>query len=288
MAEDIEIKKVMINEKEYPGLLREIKDPPQSLYCIGDISLLKKRCIAVVGSRKTSEYGKWAAYKTGSRMAEHDMTVVSGMALGIDSYAHKGALAKKGSTIAVLGSGIDICYPAANGRLKEQIEKSGLVISEYPKGHPPSFYTFPRRNRIISGLSEAAVVISAGLNSGALITAELAAEQGRDVYAVPGNINSIYNMGSNKLIRDGAIMISKIDDLLDDLGIKRKETDEAEASLGLAEKTVFGLIAENGEVTADYLCRKTGKKSSYISGIVTVLEMKGVVETSSGKIFVAK
>ncbi|HUM55799.1 MAG TPA: DNA-processing protein DprA [Bacillota bacterium] len=288
MSEDVEIKKVMINQEEYPRLLREIKDPPQTLYYRGDISLLKKRCIAVVGSRKTSDYGKWAAYKIGSRMAEHDMTVVSGMAIGIDSYAHKGTLAKKGSTVAVLGCGTDICYPEVNGRLKEQIEKNGLVVSEYPKGHPPSFYTFPRRNRIISGMSEAVVVISAGLNSGALITAELAADQGRDVYAVPGNINSIYNMGSNKLIRDGAIMISKIDDLLDDLSIKRKETEEVEAALGPEEKTVFGLIAENGEVTADYLCRKTGKKSSYISGIVTVLEMKGVVETSSGKIFVAK
>jgi DNA processing protein len=185
MAEDIEIKKVMINEKEYPRLLREIKDPPQSLYCIGDISLLKKRCIAVVGSRKTSEYGKWAAYKTGSRMAEHDMTVVSGMALGIDSYAHKGLLPKK---LYDRSTGIRNRYMLSCGKrqIKRTNRKKRACDLRVSKGHPPSFYTFPRRNRIISGLSEAAVVISAGLNSGALITAELAAEQGRDVYAVPG------------------------------------------------------------------------------------------------------
>lgn len=273
----------------YPQALRLIKDPPQQLYCIGNAALLQLPAFAVVGTRKPTEYGKWVAHKIGQRLAENEVVTVSGMAAGIDSFAHKGALAAGGPTLAVLGCGIDLCFPSSNKRLLEEIKKSGLVISEYPPGHPPAKYTFPRRNRIISGLCRGTVVVEAGTHSGALITAELAAEQGRNVYAVPGNITSPMSLGTNRLLCDGAMPLSTIDDLIEDICGKGYVVDKIFfAHLGAEEKAVVETLAAGGEMSADELSVRLGCPVGRITGIVAVLEMKGMVKNSMGKIFIAK
>ena len=279
---------VALGDPAYPLLLPLISDPPKMLYYIGDLSLASRRCVAVVGSRKTTEYGRWAAFTLSQRLAEHGIVVVSGLAAGIDACSHAGALKAKGKTIAVLGCGIDVCYPASNRKLKEEIENAGLVLSEYPPGQKAAIYTFPRRNRIISGLSEATVVAAAGLHSGSLITAELAEEQGRSVFSLPGNINNIYHLGSNKLIKDGALPLVVLDDILEELGIRPIEQAAVREALSDDEKALVDRLACEGELTVDQLCKTLGKPPSHVNGLVTVLEMKGIVRTSMGKIFVAK
>ena len=275
-------------DKTYPKLLKNIPDPPEKLYCIGDVGLLEGKKLAAVGSRKCSEYGKTTAMRIDDACARYDVALVSGMAKGIDSFAHIGALKAGGKTIAVLGCGVDICYPRENRKLYEQIAEKGLLISELPPGKEPMPYTFPMRNRIISGISDATCVVEAGTGSGALITAERAAVQGRDVFAVPGNINSHYSLGTNKLLTDGAIPIAVIDDIFTGMGISpvlsRYETD----SLGDDEKDVYRTIKENGEVTVDFLCRTLNKPPAFINGIIAVLEIKGLIAYNLGKIFIAK
>ncbi len=280
--------KVSIGEPGYPLLLPLIADPPKQLYYIGDLSLASMRCVSLVGSRKTTEYGRWAAFTLAQRLAEHGIVVVSGLAAGIDACGHAGALKAAGKTIAVLGCGIDRCYPASNRNLKEQIAFTGLVLSEYPPGTQAAVYTFPKRNRIISGISEATIVAAAGLHSGSLITAELAEDQGRAVYALPGNINNIYHLGTNKLIKDGAIPLVVLDDLLDELGIHPIQRERAIVSLSQEEQMLLEQINQEGERTVDQLCKCLAKPPSHINGLVTVLEMKGILRTSMGKIFVAK
>ncbi|MCQ4635316.1 DNA-processing protein DprA [Anaerovorax odorimutans] len=296
----MEIKEVRLDDSDYPRLLKEIKDPPNPLYYAGDLKLASERCAAVVGSRTATEYGCWAARRLGARLAESGVVVVSGMAKGIDACAHEGALESgrseevshsevgSGRTIAVLGCGIDVCYPASNRRLWKEIARKGLLLSEYPEGTEPARYRFPRRNRIISGLAEAVVVVQAKERSGALITAELAADQGRNVYAIPGNINSAYNLGSNKLLRDGAMPLVVMEDILDDMGLASSHLQKIRKDLGKDEMTLISLLEKNGEMTADQLCAATGQPPFQISGIVTILEMKGVIYTSLGKIFIAK
>jgi len=279
---------VTLGEPEYPVLLPLINDPPKQLYYLGNLSLASTRCVAVVGSRKTTDYAKWAAFTLAERLSEHQITVVSGLAAGIDTCSHAGALKTGGRTIAVLGCGIDQCYPVANKKLKNEIIKTGLVLSEYPPGFQAAPYTFPRRNRIISGLSEATVVACAGLHSGALITAELAMEQGRDVYALPGNINNIHHLGSNKLLKDGAMPLVVLDDLLEDLGIQANPLENETIVLSDDEKQLLSQLTKAGESTVDQLCKTMKKSPPFINGLLTVLEMKGVVRTSMGKIFVAK
>jgi len=284
----MKIKTVSLGDPEYPLLLPLIQRPPKLLYYIGNIELASMRCVSVVGSRKTTEYGKWAAFTLGQRLSENGVVVVSGLAAGIDACSHAGALKGGGKTIAVLGCGIDLCYPASNRKLKEQIERTGLILSEYPPGQQAAVYTFPQRNRIISGLSEATVVAAAGLHSGSLITADLAEEQGRTVYALPGNINNIYHLGSNKLIKDGAVPLVVLDDLLEDLGIRSTAQDSIRNSLSADENALMEQLINLGEQTVDQLCKSLEKPPSHINGLLTVLEMKGVVRTSMGKIFVAK
>ncbi|QOX62462.1 DNA-protecting protein DprA [Anoxybacterium hadale] len=283
------IKKVKVGEKDYPELLNYIGNPPEALYYQGDITLASEPLIAVVGARKASSYGKWAAYHLSEKLSEFGIGVVSGMAYGIDAYAHKGAVDYGGRTIAVLGCGVDICYPASNRALKEEILKTGLILSEYEPGVPPLPFRFPLRNRIISGLCIGTVVVEAGLNSGSLITAEYAAEQGRNIYAVPGNINNVSSFGANKLIKDGAVPLIVFDDIIDELGINRsKKKSIAEIELGEDEKKIYDYIRFNGESTTDEVCRNTGRKPSEINSMVTILEMKGLLQTALGKIFIAK
>ena len=286
--EKIGIYTIITPEDEiFPKELLKLKDVPQKLYCLGNLEFLNKRKVAVVGSRKISSYGKWASLMVGEKISRCGITVVSGMARGIDTYAHEGALKDCGKTIAVLGCGIDRCYPAENWKIKDRIAREGLVISEYPPGMSPSRWSFPKRNRIIAALSEMVVVAEAGLNSGALITAELAMDLGKEVMAIPGNINNIHNMGSNRLIADGAIPIVVIDDVLQNLGVCDEKFLE-EINLSYEEKEILKIIRDRGELSVEKICEALNKKPSYINGIITILEMKGVVYTSLGKVFVAK
>lgn len=273
---------------EYPALLSEINGYPKELYYTGDINILKKRCAAVVGSRNTNQYGRSTAVTIAGKLAEKDVTVVSGMARGIDTCAHKGALNAGGSTVAVLGCGVDICYPEENAGLKKEIEGSGLILSEYPPGTEPMPYHFPQRNRIISGLSEVTVVVQARNSSGALITAELAAEQGREVCAVPGNIDSQYNLGNNKLIKDGARPITCPNDVLEIMRLDVLDEKTLRRLLSDTEQLIFSMLSERGELTVDEVCCRLEKSPSYVNSIITVMELKGAVYTALGKIFIAK
>lgn len=279
------IKTLDITDSRYPEILKLINDPPAQLYYSGNIELLSNRCISIVGSRKATKYGLETAQKMAGKIGDAGFTVVSGMADGIDTAAHRGAFNTAGGTVAVLGCGIDMEKSERRSRTLERISGRGLVISEYPNGYPASKYTFPRRNRIISGLSAATVVVEAGFNSGSLITAELAAEQGRCVYAVPGNITSGASLGTNKLIKDGAVPVVSINDILIDAGVyNNEETDR----LGKDEKLIYDILLQNGEMRLEQLCDMAGRRKSLVSSIVTILEIKGLVFTSYGKIFIAK
>lgn len=282
------IKTVTPLEEDYPTMLRYIKDMPAILYYRGDITLASNTCISVVGSRHSTGYGKWAADRIGRKLAEYEIVTVSGMAMGIDTYAHKGALEGSGKTIAVFGCGVDICYPKANRELMNEILEKGLVLSEFPPEFQPTNYSFPVRNRIISGLSQGTIIVEAGLSSGSLITAEYAADQGRNLYAVPGNINSIYSIGTNKLIKDGAIPITVIDDIIDGLGLERKGQLGVKATLGRDEVLIINAVEKNSETTVDLICKATGKAAGDVNALITVLEMKGLLYSSMGKIFIAK
>ncbi len=212
----MKIEEIPINSKEYPEKLKKIYDPPQKLYVLGNKNLLNQKGVAIVGSRKATPYGKKVAYNLAKELSGNGLIVISGLALGIDSYAHIGAL-KKG-TIAVLGSGIDNIYPKENIELaREIIRNNGCIISEYSKGVKPERLHFPQRNRIISGLSEGVVVVEATKKSGALITAEFASEQGKEVFAVPGDIDREQSEGTNILIQDGAILVTSSKNIIENI-----------------------------------------------------------------------
>ena len=207
--------KLAQDDKYYPNKLKSIYDPPELLYCLGDIRLLNEPSIAIVGTRNASNYGKRIAYNLSQELSKRGVTIISGLASGIDSYAHEGAFKNVGKTIAVLGSGIDVIYPKENEDLyKSIIKNGGLIVSEFPLGTKPEKDNFPKRNRIISGLSDGVVVVEAKKKSGALITADLALEQGRSVFAVPGNIDSQNSEGTNNLIKEGAVPVTSYLDIL--------------------------------------------------------------------------
>ena len=207
------IKTITIGDEAYPENLMHIYSKPQTLYLLGNEKLLNTKSIAIIGCRKASDYGLKNAYKFGYQLAKKNICIVSGFARGVDTYAHKGALAAKGATIAVLGCGLDIVYPPENIELyKEILRRDGAIITEYPLKSKPDKHHFPARNRIISGLSDGVLVVEAKQKSGTLITVEHALDQGKNVYAIPGNITSANSYGTNELIKEGAIPVTKIDD----------------------------------------------------------------------------
>lgn len=211
------IKTVKITDKAYPVNLKQIEDPPKQIYVMGDESILNNFSIAIIGCRLCSEYGKKMAQSIAYNLAKHNINVISGLAIGIDTNAHIGCLMNKGKTIAVLANGLDMIYPTQNIELADKIIKSGgAIISEYPAGIRPQKENFPKRNRIISGLSNGVVVIEAKEKSGSLITVDCALEQGKDVFAVPGNINSINSAGTNNLIKEGAKITTCVNDILEE------------------------------------------------------------------------
>ena len=281
--------KIDIDSVEYPEKLRSIPDPPRQLYCTGNRELLKERSIGVVGARKNTVYGKNVALMIGRRLAESGLVVTSGLALGIDGYSHEGALEADGKVIGVLGSGIDHMTPMRNrGLMMKALDKGGLVVSEYPPEEEGFKGNFPARNRIISGLSEALVVVEAGLDSGSLITAKHAAEQGRTVYAVPGNINSQTSIGCNLLIRDGAVPLIIIDDMIRDIGASPKKTEATDNDLDSDEQRIFDLVREMSGATMEEIIRGTGFSPGLANSLVTVMEIKGVVESYAGRIYLSR
>ena len=282
------IQRMTSGQPVYPALLKEIRDYPKELYYIGDPKLLEEKCVSIVGSRKTNQYGRSTAYSFGKALGQRGITVVSGMAVGIDTCAHEGALQEKGNTAAVLACGLDLCYPPRNRELKGKIESAGIVLSEYPPGTAAQRYYFPQRNRIISGLSPLTVVVQAGNRSGALITAELAADQGRDVGAVPGNIDSEYNLGSNKLLREGAFTLTGVQDLLEASGVSVLSEPEAERMLSDEEKQLYFLLCSHGEMSLDQLAFYLKKPVNEGGSLAIVMEMKGIVFSAMGKVFIAK
>ena len=216
----MKIEEISINNKEYPEQLRNIYDPPTKLYVLGNKEILKQKGIAIVGSRKATQYGKNVALKISRELSERGINVISGLAVGIDTYAHLGCLQpeSKGKTIAVLGGGIDNIYPKANIEVARKIvQTGGCIVSEYVKGTKPERANFPQRNRIISGLSNGVLIVEASKKSGALITAEFGLEQGKEIFAIPGDINKLQSEGCNMLIKDGAKITLSVEDILEEI-----------------------------------------------------------------------
>lgn len=220
------IKTLGFQDKDYPVNLRYIYQPPSTIYLRGELLLEDNIAIAIVGSRKATDYGLRNAERLGFELASRGVTVVSGLARGIDTAAHKGALRARGRTIAVLGSGLDVIYPPENKKLAEAITQYGAVISEFTPDAPPTRYNFPQRNRIISGLALGVVIVEAAKRSGSLITADFALEQGREVFALPGEIGSFTSEGTHNLIKQGAKLVQSIDDIIDELEALKELTKD--------------------------------------------------------------
>lgn len=279
-------------DPNYPSALKEIHDPPMILYSKGEDIPPNLTLVAVVGSRNPTHYGLGTAEKVGQGLARRGLGVVSGMARGIDSAAHWGCLGGRGFTIAVLGTGIDIIYPPSNKKLFHQIIEKGAVISEFPLGTPPEPKNFPIRNRIISGLSRGVVVVEATKNSGSLITASQALEQGREIFAVPGSINSFKSTGCHLLIKQGARLIENSDDILDELGlnypyIPKTDTfkDQPMPPLDEYERTIYDIIGDY-PIHIDQIARLSNLKPGEVSSTLMRMELKGIVRQLPGKTFV--
>jgi DNA processing protein len=279
--------------ERFPALLKEIPDPPVGIFCIGTLPPDNTHKVAVIGSRKCSEYGLMAARMLAKPLARAGVIIVSGMARGVDSMAHRGALEGGGKTIAVLGCGVDVCYPSENKNLREEIIANGCVVSEYPPGTRPMPAYFPARNRIISGLSRGVVVSEAGNKSGTLITVDQAIEQGREVFAVPGNISSRLSEGTNRLISDGATPVSDFKDILLNLGISPEEENDTKP---VAEKISKKLLAQEEKLVYDSLCfeptsidtliEATGSETGKLLLLLAQLEIKGLVKKLHGSRYI--
>ena len=279
-----------LSDENYPQILREIHDPPSVLYYRGrNIFRGSAISIAVVGARKATPYGMSAAEAISSQLVKCGINIISGLASGIDTAAHKGAVTAKGTAVGVLGCGIDIVYPLSNRKLYESVlANDGMILTEFPPGTEPLSSNFPRRNRIISGLSYATLVVEAAENSGSLITAKFAAEQGREVYAVPGNITNPQSAGCNLLIKDGAKLVCCGNDILQDMfrifrPIVKNETKEL-PELTDKEKDLY-LTVTKGMQTTDQLAKELGWSVGMINSIVTMLELKGVITVEMGQIY---
>ncbi len=267
----------------YPALLKEIHDPPLGIYVKGELPEEGIDTVAIIGARNCSEYGRTVAYEIARDLGKTNIIVISGMARGIDSQAHKGIMDGGGRTIAVLGCGVDICYPKENAQLMERIIENGCVLSEYPPGTRVNSYHFPARNRIIAGLSKMVVVVEAGKKSGTFITADLALENGREVFVVPGNVTSPFSEGTNALIKQGCPIITEWKDILEELGILYDEREKVVFSIQKFEQTspeekeVLELIAKDKPITAEILCRTLHKDIQEIQYILSLLELSGYI-----------
>jgi DNA processing protein len=277
---------VTLADDSYPRLLLEISDPPPLLYTVGRLELLRQPSLAMVGSRNASAQGERNAESFAQALSDAGFTIVSGLALGIDAAAHRGGLGGRGSTIAVLGTGIDIRYPRRNAPLAEEIGARGLLVSEFPLGTGPIASNFPRRNRLISGLAQGCLVVEAALASGSLITARAAADQGREVFALPGSIHSPLSKGCHALIKTGAKLVESAEDVLAELGGFRASAS-ASTTAATGEQPAGGLLAHMGHdpVDVDSLCTRAGISAEQVSSELLRLELDGRITSLPGGLY---
>jgi DNA processing protein len=269
----------------YPAWLRMVPDPPPVLWVRGDLSVLEQTSIAIVGSRSASQYARQVARTLAAGLAGEGLIVTSGMARGVDAAAHEGCLAAGGRTIAVLGTGVDVVYPSEHLRLSAEIAASGLLVSEFEPGAYAHAWHFPRRNRIISGLSRAVVVVEASERSGSLITARMALEQGREVMAVPGSVLYGRNRGAHALIKDGATPVEDASDILDALGLASSSARPAQARPDGPVQLALERAGDEG-IDVDGLVRETGRSPEALLGDLTSLEVDGKAgRLAGGKYF---
>ena len=289
-----EIKTITIKDKDYPKLLRGIKDAPKILYFRGELKNNEEKCFAVVGARICSPYGKEAALEIAGELAEAGLTIVSGLAPGIDTFAHLAALERKGRQIAVLGTGIDeeSLYPRSNIELSRKIiATGGCLVSEYPPGTSGTKFTFPRRNRIISGLSLGVLIVEAKQKSGALITADWAKKQGRKIFAVPGPIHSLNSKGPHCLIKSGAKLVENANDILRELNLglpvsnTDRPTDKTIRGENEKEDLILEVLAKEESLDIDRIIEKTKLPASVTAGTIAILEIKGKVRNLGGNIY---
>ncbi len=280
---------VTLLDQNYPEHLRQIHDPPPVLYQRGELCPADREAVAVVGSRAPTPYGRLTTEKLARELASCGITVVSGLARGIDSCAHRSAVEGGGRTIAVLGSGLDRIYPPEHRTLAEKIAAAGAILTEFPFGQGPEKYHFPLRNRVISGLSLGVVVVEAAARSGALITADLALEQGREVFAVPGNISSPKSAGPNRLITQGAKLVESAGDILEEfphLASRGKPETDNRPSHPLSQKEEILLTRLGSDpLSIDEVIRNSPISAPETVSLLTTLELKGLVRQFSGKLF---
>ena len=282
---------VMLGDDDYPELLTQISNPPEQLYIKGNLEALKQPGLAIVGSRNPTSGGVRNAFEFARYLAERGFSIVSGLAQGIDTAAHKGALAAKAPTIAFLGHGIDRVYPASNQALADAICRDGALVSEYPLGTPPMKELFPQRNRLISGLSLGTLVVEAARRSGSLITARLAGEQGREIFALPGSIHNPMARGCHRLIRDGAKLVETADDILGELGalvghvLQNNEDPQSVRPVVDSVDPEYVKLREHlgfDPISIDELARQSGLTIGQVSSMLLILELDGIVEKLSG------
>ncbi|HEX2567373.1 MAG TPA: DNA-processing protein DprA [Burkholderiales bacterium] len=280
---------ITLADERYPRALLEITDPPALLYVAGRAELLQSTSLAIVGSRNASAQGEANASSFARAFSEAGLTIVSGLALGIDAAAHRGGLRGPGSTVAVLGTGIDVAYPKRNAELAREIEQNGALVSEFPLGTSPAAYNFPRRNRLISGLSRGCLVVEAALASGSLITARAAADQGRDVFAIPGSIHSPLHKGCHALIKAGAKLVESADDVLAELSGVNAHAAAAgtDATRGETVRPAEGLLAYMGHdpIDVDSLCALAALSAQQVAAELLRLELGGEVTALPGGLY---
>lgn len=290
LIEKNQVQILTFRDEAYPENLKSIYDPPPFLFIKGEIKKEDKNAIAIVGCRAASPYGKQIAEKIGRELAKRGITIVSGLAWGIDSIGHLSALEENSRTIAVFGSGLDVIYPPENRKLAERIILNGVILSEFFLGTKPEKQNFPRRNRLISGLSLGVVIIEAGAKSGALLTACHALEQNREVFAVPGNIGAKTSEGTNQLIKQGAKLVTSVEDILEELNLFAKTQDKEKlqidvSSLSDIEKNIFQLISFE-PYHIDKIAHETSMTTAQALSALLSLELKGLVKQLSGMMFV--
>lgn len=281
---------ITLHDSLYPELLKQISDPPSLLFVQGDVALLSQWQIAMVGSRNPSASGRDTAYEFAKYMAQGGLTITSGLAMGIDAAAHQGALSAKGKTIAVIGTGLDRVYPAKHRDLAHDIASTGALVSEFALGTAPRAENFPRRNRIISGLSLGTLVVEAALQSGSLITARMALEQGREVFAIPGSIHNPLAKGCHQLIRDGAKLVETAHDILEELGPLAGIQGEDKINADFVESNIILdddyqlLLNQLGydPMQIDLLIERCGLTADVVSSMLLLLELQGQVESLPG------
>ncbi len=297
LLESIGCQFIGFNDPVFSNLLNEIPAPPLGLFALGSCALLQKPQIAIVGSRHASPSGKKTTESFAAELTSMGFTVTSGMAEGVDSHAHRGSLSAGNATIAVLGTGIDKIYPRSNRKLYHEISARGLVVTEFAPGTPPQRWHFPQRNRIISGLSLGTLVVEAGIHSGSLITARLAAEQGREVFAIPGSIHMPTSRGCHHLIRQGAKLVESVQDITDEIGhyfvhssppshihsrSSRGESSQQKSSSSEYDHPVYNLI-DYAPISMDQLIELSGLTAEQVSSILIDLELRGLIADLNGR-----